>query len=88
MIVPLPRLKTGKLSDVKDLRGEKWLMATGVRRRDGLEVDGMPLDFSTNFLILSALSRAFDAFAFHCCLNLSDCVLDRLRWRKDSAALM
>ena len=48
----------------------------------------MAVDFSTNNLILSALSRAFDAFAFHCCLDLSDCVPDRLRWRKDSAALM
>ena len=58
-------------------------MATGVRRRDG---DGV--EFSMNNLILSALSRAFDAFAFHCCLDLSDCAPDRLRWRKDSAALM
>ena len=48
----------------------------------------LAVDFSTNFLILSALSRAFDAFALHCCFVLSDCVLDLLRWRKDSAALM
>jgi hypothetical protein len=59
-------------------------MATGVRRRDGFEA----VDFSMKSLILSALSRAFDAFAFHCCLDLSDCVPDLLRWRKDSAALM
>ena len=63
-------------------------MATGVRRRDGDGMFELAEDFSTNFLILSALSRAFAAFAFHCCLVLSDCVPDRLRWRKDSAALM
>ena len=55
-------------------------MATGVRCVLG--------DFSANFFILSARSRAFAAFAFHCCFDLSDWVVDLLRWRKDSAALM
>ena len=62
-------------------------MPTGVRRRlvfgvDEGELEGARealLDASANFLILSALSRAFAAEVFHFCLLLSSADGERLR---------
>ena len=82
------------------MRDENGLTPTGVRFNSGPPnplVLALPppliappnptvFNLSTKALIFSALSSAFPAWAVHFSFSFSVALLERLRWRKDSAA--